>query len=62
MLVAPASGGRFDLAVAGVRLERPRRSELTELMTDHIFGNKNGIKNLSVMNQKRVADKIRRHH
>src|ERR1700730_13828429 len=31
-------------------------------MTDHVFGNKNGIKNLSVMNQKCVADKIRRHH
>src|SRR6266404_408789 len=31
-------------------------------MTDHVLGHKNGLENLSVMNQKRVPDKIRRHH
>ena len=31
-------------------------------MTDHVLGDKDGVKYLSVVHQKRVADKIRRHH
>ena len=39
-----------------------RRRKFTELMSNHVLGNENGMKRLSVMHQKRVADKIRRHH
>ena len=45
-----------------VLLKHSRRGKFAELMTDHVLGHKNGLENLSVMNQKRVADKIRRHH
>src|SRR5205814_10343610 len=31
-------------------------------MTDHVLGDENGTKSLSVMHQKRVPDKIRCHH
>src|SRR5436309_12009654 len=31
-------------------------------MADHVLGDENGVKSLSVMHQKRVADKIRCHH
>jgi hypothetical protein len=43
-------------------LEHTRRRKFTELVTHHVFGNENRIKILSVVNQKRVADKIRRYH
>ncbi len=43
-------------------LKHSRRRKFAELMTDHVFGYKNGLKVLSVVNQKRVADKIRRDH
>ena len=43
-------------------LKHARGRKFTELMTDHVLGNENGIKRLSVMHQKRVADKVRRHH
>ena len=43
-------------------LKHARGRKFTELMTDHVLGNENGIKRLSVMHQKRVADKIRRYH
>ena len=43
-------------------LKHARGRKFTELMTDHVLGNENGMKYLSVMHQKRVADKIRRHH
>ena len=43
-------------------LKHARGRKFTELMTDHVLGNENGNKRLSVMHQKRVADKIRRHH
>ena len=36
--------------------------KLAEFMTDHVLGDKDGVKYLSVVHQKRVADKIRRHH
>ena len=39
-----------------------RGRKLAELMADHVLGNENGIKRLPVMHQKRVADKVRRHH
>ena len=39
-----------------------RGRKFTELMADHVLGNENGNKYLSVMHQKRVANKIRRHH
>jgi len=45
-----------------VFLKQTRGRKFTELMAHHILGDKNGIKGLSVVNQKRVADKIRRHH
>ena len=45
-----------------VLLEHARGRKFAELMTDHVLGYENGIKRLSVMHQKRVADKIRRHH
>ena len=31
-------------------------------MADHVLGDKNGMKDFPVVHQKRVADKIRRHH
>ena len=43
-------------------LKHARGRKFTELMTDHVLGNENGNKYLSVMHQKRVANKIRRHH
>jgi len=45
-----------------VFLKHARGRKLAQLMTDHILGNENGIKRLSVMHQKRVTDKIWRHH
>ena len=38
------------------------RRKFTELVADHVLGDENGIERLSVMHQKRVADKVRRHH
>jgi hypothetical protein len=38
------------------------RRKFAELMAYHILGDKNGIKRFPVVYQKRVADKIRRHH
>ena len=43
-------------------LKHARGRKFTELMTDHVLGNENGMKYLSVMHQKRVANKIRCHH
>ena len=48
--------------VRTVFLKYARRRKFAELVTNHVFGHKNRLKNLSVVNQKRVADKIRRHH
>ena len=45
-----------------VFLKHTRRRKFTELVTNHVLGNKNGIKALPVVHQKGVADKIRRHH
>ena len=43
-------------------LKDSRWRKFAELVPDHVLGHEHGLKNLSVMNQKRVADKIRRHH
>ena len=48
--------------MGAVFLEHPRRRKLTELVTNHVLGDEDGVKGLSVVHQKRVADKIRRHH
>ena len=45
-----------------VLLKHARRRKFTELVADHVFGHENGLKILSVMNEKRVPNKIRRHH
>ena len=45
-----------------VLLEYARRRKFAELVANHILGDEDGIKSLSVVHQKRVADKIRRHH
>src|SRR6266853_2494876 len=45
-----------------VFLKHARRRKFTELVTDHVLGNENGIKRLPVVHQERVADKIRRYH
>jgi len=45
-----------------VFLKHARGRKFAQLMTDHVLGNENGMKRLPVMHQKRVADKIRRHH
>ena len=45
-----------------VFLKHTRRRKFAELVAHHVLGDENGIKRLSVMHQKRVADKIRRHH
>ena len=45
-----------------VLLKQARGRKFAEFMTDHVLGNENRIKRLSIMHQKRVADKIRRHH
>ena len=43
-------------------LKHARGRKFTELVTDHVLGDENGLKSLSVVHQKRVADKVRRHH
>jgi len=48
--------------VRTVLLEDARGRKFAELVTHHVLGDENGMKRLSVMHQKRVADKIRRHH
>ena len=48
--------------VRPVLLKHPRRRKLAQLVTNHVFGHENRLKILSVVNQKRVADKIRRYH
>ena len=45
-----------------VFLKHARGRKFAELVTNHVLGDENGMKRLSVMHQKRVADKIRRHH
>ena len=45
-----------------VFLKDTRRRKLAELVADHILGHEHGDKRLAVVHQKRVADKIRRHH
>src|SRR5207244_9789156 len=48
--------------VRTVFLKDSRGRKFTEFMTDHVLGDENGIEYLSVVHQKRVADKIRRYH
>src|SRR5437773_3980191 len=48
--------------VRAMFLKHTRGRKFTELMADHVLGDENGVKSLSVMHQKRVADKIRCHH
>ena len=43
-------------------LKHSRGRKFTELVTHHVLGHEDGLKNLSVVNEKRVADKVRRHH
>ena len=38
--------------------EDSRWRKLSKLMAHHVFGHKDRVKNLSVMNQERVADEI----
>src|SRR4029077_1199224 len=38
------------------------RRKFAEFVADHVLSDKNGIKRFPVVYQKRVADKIRRHH
>jgi len=38
------------------------RRKFAELVAHHILGDKNGMKRFPVVHQKRVADKVRRHH
>ena len=38
------------------------RRKFAELVAHHILGDKNGMKRFPVVYQKRVADKVRRHH
>jgi len=38
------------------------RRKFAELVAHHILGDKNGMKYFTVVYQKRVADKVRRHH
>jgi len=45
-----------------VFLKHARGRKFAELVTNHVLGDKNRMKRLSVMHQKCVADKIRRHH
>src|SRR5207249_11525476 len=45
-----------------VFLKHARRRKFTELVTDHVLGDEHGVKGLPVVHQKRVADKVRRHH
>src|SRR5216684_6427554 len=57
----PLFGGRssgFRLAAA-MAFERPRQRELSELVPHHILGHKHLDEQPAVVNQERVADKIR---
>jgi hypothetical protein len=51
---------RLDLLTrhATVRLEDPRRSELSKLMSNHILGHVDGNKDLTVMYTERMADEV----
>ena len=42
--------------------KHPCRRKFAKLVAHHILGDKNGIKRLPVVYQKRVTDKVRRHH
>ena len=42
--------------------EHACRRKFAELVAYHILGDKNGMKRFPVVYQKRVADKVRRHH
>jgi len=42
--------------------EHACRRKFTELVTDHVLGDENGVKRFPVMHQERVTDKVRRHH
>jgi hypothetical protein len=48
--------------VRTVFLKDSSRRELAEFVADHVLGDENGVKNLSVVYQECVADKIRRYH
>src|SRR4051812_17513750 len=54
------SGSR--LLVARVRLERARRSELTQLVTDHVLGNKHRHVLTAVMHRNRQTHHVRKNH
>ena len=45
-----------------VFLKQARRRKFAELVANHVFRDENGSESLSVMNQKCVANKIRRYH
>src|SRR5450432_1665008 len=45
-----------------VLLKDTSRRKFTELVTNHVLGHEDGLKNLSVMDEKGMADKIRRYH
>ena len=48
--------------VRTVLSKHSRRRKFAELVAHHVLGDENRIEGLSVVHQKRVADKVRRHH
>src|SRR5512133_40551 len=48
----------LHLAVAGMRAERPRWSELAELVTDHLLGHEDGDMLAAVVDRDRVPDHL----
>jgi len=43
-------------------LELTRRRKLAKFVSHHVLGNEHGIKNLTVMNQKCMANEVRGNH
>ena len=53
---------RYLRRMRTVFLKHARRRKFAELVANHVFGHENRLEILSVVNQKRMADKIRRYH
>src|ERR1700693_4181309 len=58
--MASLCAGHF--AIAGVRLEQPRRRKLAELVTDHVLGDEHRDVLPAVVNRDRETDHVGNHH
>src|SRR5690606_26208493 len=57
-LLALGCAGLLALLVAGVTVEGPRRSELAQLVSDHVLGDEHGHELAAVVYREREADRF----